>query len=296
MHRRTDDTFQFSLSVHHTILDGWSLFTFHAEVFHRDLRLLADPAAPQNPAPRSLFRDFIALERATVQSAGERRHWTEKFADYTPVTLPGGGAGAGQPATAEAYYTTIRGEVDDGIRQWRFTSTTDASHRSVESLLPGTLVEELVALAARGGRAVQERRRPPRTCKVIGTATGRHDVVTGVTANGRPEDVDSTDVCGMYLNMPPLRVDLAGGTWADLVRRVYEAEEEDAAAPLVPAGQHPVGPRRHRAVRQHVRLQPLPRARRRARLRDVGARQPRRVDRRLPGGTHQLHALHRVPA
>jgi amino acid adenylation domain-containing protein len=224
LHRRTDESFQWTLTEHHAIVDGWSLFTFHAEVFQRYLRLLDDPSAPREPSPRSLFRDFVAMERATATSAEERRYWTEKFADCTPVTLPGRADGA-TPAAGEVHDTSITGELADGVRRWRFTSTRDASHRSLESLLPEQLVEDLLALAARVGV-------PFKTVllaahlKVIGVATGRHDVVTGVTANGRPEDVDSTDVCGMYLNMPPLRVDVAGGTWTDLVRRVYEAEQE----------------------------------------------------------------------
>ncbi|MFI6685148.1 amino acid adenylation domain-containing protein [Streptomyces sp. NPDC050485] len=234
LHRRTDDTFQWSLTEHHAIFDGWSLFTFHAEVFQRYLQLLADPGSRPVPSPRSSFRDFIALERETAAAPEERQYWLDKYADYTPVTLPRWPDDDNGPAAALSEDTSITGRTEDGVQHWRFTSNREATHRSLEALLSEDVVEGLLDLAARTGV-------PFKTVlltahlKVIGAATGRPDVVTGITANGRPEDVDSTEVCGMFLNMPPIRVDLSGGTWGDLVQRVHHAEEE-----LLPHRRYPL--------------------------------------------------------
>ncbi|MFD8721809.1 amino acid adenylation domain-containing protein [Streptomyces sp. NPDC059629] len=234
LHRRTDDTFQWSLTEHHAIFDGWSLFTFHAEVFQRYLELLADPDSRPAASPRSSFRDFIALERETAADPQERQYWLDKYADYTPVVLPRWPEDGNGPGAALSQDTSITGRTEDGVRHWRFTSTREATHRSLEALLPQEVVEGLLGLAARTGVPFKSVLLTAHL-KVIGAVTGERDVVTGITANGRPEDVDSTEVCGMFLNMPPIRVDLAGGSWADLVRRVYRAEEE-----LLPHRRYPL--------------------------------------------------------
>ncbi|MFI6644564.1 amino acid adenylation domain-containing protein [Streptomyces sp. NPDC050504] len=234
LHRRTDETFQWSLTEHHAIFDGWSLFTFHAEVFSRYLELLADPASLPAPTPRSSFRDFIRLERQITADEDEKRYWLEKYADYSPVTLPLWPEDSAAPTASLTDDTSLDGSTEDGVRHWRFTSNRSATHRSLEALIPEPVVEGLLGLAARTGVPLKTVLLTAHL-KVIGAATGRHDVVTGITANGRPEDVDSTEVCGMFLNMPPIRVDIAGGTWGELVRRVYRAEEE-----LLPHRRYPL--------------------------------------------------------
>ena len=62
--------------------------------------------------------------------------------------------------------------------------------------------------------------------KVVGLLNGRRDVVTGLIANGRPEEPDGEKVLGIFLNTVPLRMRLAGGTWVDLARLSFEAERE----------------------------------------------------------------------
>ena len=199
LHRRTDDTFQWTLTEHHAILDGRGRATFQAEVFRRYLRLLRDPQAQTDPAPALSFRDFVALERETAASEDEQRYWTATLAGYEPVTLPRWPAGDTPSAGADG---------------------------SLESLLPEELAERLRSLAALVGVPLETVLLAAHL-KVIGAATGRHDVVTGLTVDGRQEGrADAEEVCGMFLNVPPLRVDLVGGTWGELVRRVHAAEQE----------------------------------------------------------------------
>src|SRR5439155_7813740 len=64
---RGAERFQFGLSFHHAILDGWSVATLLTELFgDYSARLRDTPLRLE--APRSLYRDFVALEQEAVAS------------------------------------------------------------------------------------------------------------------------------------------------------------------------------------------------------------------------------------
>ncbi|TDC85040.1 amino acid adenylation domain-containing protein [Micromonospora sp. KC606] len=232
LHPRTDSTFQWTVTEHHAIFDGWSLFTNMSEVLERYLRLLKDPHAPADPPPASLFRDFIAVERESLTSPADREFWRAKLADFTPGFLTAWPAPPG--VASDAGDTSVTGEDVDGVRHWRLTSTQSAVHRGLEALVPASLCDDLLAAAATA-RVPLKSVLLAAHLKVLGLATGRTDVVAGLTANGRLEEKDSTEVLGMFLNVPPIRVDLAPGTWRELVRRVFDAEQE-----LLPHRRYPL--------------------------------------------------------
>ncbi|WP_165777664.1 non-ribosomal peptide synthetase [Amycolatopsis antarctica] len=234
LHRRTEHTFQWTVTEHHAIFDGWSLFSTQAEVLGRYLALLDDPATAPTPAPASQFRDFIELERAAIASPESKRYWQDTLDGYAPVPLPLWPARASGPAGADDYDSAVHGETEGEVRQWRFTSTRTASHRSLEALIPLEVCDALLELAAKAGVPFKSVLLAAHM-KVMSQSTGQTDVVTGLTAHGRPEDVDSTDVRGMFLNVPPIRAEIAGGTWLDLVRRVFHAEED-----LLPHRRYPL--------------------------------------------------------
>src|SRR5207248_10618801 len=52
------------------------------------------------------------------------------------------------------------------------------------------------------------------------------DVVTCVVSGGRPEIPDGERVAGLFINSMPFRVSLDGGSWSNLVTRVFETERE----------------------------------------------------------------------
>ena len=72
IHRRTDETFQFTLTACHAIVDGWSLQSTLAEIFHTYFALLRNTSIPEHKPFATSFRDFIALEQAVsnLKSAG----------------------------------------------------------------------------------------------------------------------------------------------------------------------------------------------------------------------------------
>ena len=113
-HRLGEDSFQLTIAEHHAILDGWSFTSLLAEILHRHAELLADPAAPAAPAPRSGFRDLVAAERAAMAEpelagvlAGEAAR-RGRPAAAAPGPRPGAAAGRAWRAHHRARDTGCR--------------------------------------------------------------------------------------------------------------------------------------------------------------------------------------------
>ncbi|KRD23275.1 non-ribosomal peptide synthetase [Streptomyces sp. Root264] len=194
-HRLTGDTFRWTQTEHRALLDGPSRTAFRTEVLDRYRRLLDDPLAPREPAPAAAFREFVDLERRTAASEEVQRFWADALAGCEPCTLPH----RPEPRPA-APYGTIECEVPEEAVE-RLRVTAEQLGIPLRSLL----------LAAHA--------------KAIGVATGRASVVTGVVTDGRPEGAAGADALGMFANVTPLRADLTGSTWGQLVRQVHATEE-----------------------------------------------------------------------
>ncbi|HEX5719284.1 MAG TPA: amino acid adenylation domain-containing protein [Thermoanaerobaculia bacterium] len=199
VHLRTKGASQLTLSFHHAILDGWSVAAMLAELFHLYQEEVGEREAAVTPPPALAFRQFVALERATLGSGESRRFWLEQLDDSNFLSLPR------WPLPRQAPGLRIRrvavtSEVSDGL--WRLASSASVPLKSV------LLAAHLRVLALVGGQA------------------GRWDLVTGLVANGRPEVADGDRLLGLFLNTLPLRLKMAGGTWTDLVRATFEAERQ----------------------------------------------------------------------
>src|SRR6185295_15002704 len=62
--------------------------------------------------------------------------------------------------------------------------------------------------------------------RVMALLPGQSEVVTGLVSNGRPEQAGAERTLGLFLNTLPVRANLRGGTWEDLVRQTLEIEKE----------------------------------------------------------------------
>ncbi|MGW5116894.1 amino acid adenylation domain-containing protein [Streptomyces noursei] len=195
--RLAEDVYQLTLVEHHAILDGWSFTSLLAELLQRHAALRDDPASPPPPAPTSLFRDYVALEAATRASAASQEFWARRMSGVRPTRLGTAERGAGRGA-------------DTGVLE-RALPEALAAHVPVFAAANGVGAKS-VALAAH----VAALSRMART----------HEVVTGLTVNGRLADGAGTEARGVFLNTVPLRVPLDGETWTSLVRAVHQQESE----------------------------------------------------------------------
>ncbi|MEH1866381.1 MAG: amino acid adenylation domain-containing protein [Nostoc sp.] len=199
VHRRTHETFNLSLSFHHAIFDGWSLASMMSELFKRYLSLLGKGIDYVSLPLSITYRDFIALEQQALTSSQTQQYWSEKLQDSTFTKLYRWPSKSKNTDAQEIGLeeVTLSPEIFAGLKQLA---------QSAEVPLKSVL------LAAH--------------LRVLNFLSGEEDVVTGVVANGRPEQNDGERVLGLFLNTLPFRLQLAGGTWIDLVQKVFAAERE----------------------------------------------------------------------
>ncbi len=197
IHRRTDDTFQFTLTEPHAISDGWSTMSTLTEIFEDYSAILRGETPPERPPFSTTFRDFVFLERQILASPAARDFWNRKLDELEPERLPRwpGGPVADPPGADHKPTATFGRRLVTGLE--RLAREAEAPIKSV-------------LLAAH--------------CKAMAILAGRTDVVTGLTTHGRPEEADGEQVRGLFLNTLPFRLDLRGGTWVELVQRTFAGE------------------------------------------------------------------------
>jgi amino acid adenylation domain-containing protein/non-ribosomal peptide synthase protein (TIGR01720 family) len=211
--RLTADTFQFTFTAHHTIIDGWSDGLFLTELFRRYLALLKNEVVPAEPALSVSFRDYVALEREALRSEEAKDYWLNKLGDSAITRLPrrADAPTGGAPSQVERLRVPVSAEVSQGLK-----SLAHEAGVPIKSVL----------LAAH--------------LRVLSLVAGQPDVLTGIVWNGRPETTDGERIIGLFLNTLPLRLPLRGGSWSDLARAAFAVERE-----LIPFRRYPLGQLQH---------------------------------------------------
>ncbi|WP_408646547.1 amino acid adenylation domain-containing protein [Tumebacillus avium] len=257
LHLLADDTVQFGLTEHHAILDGWSVASLLTEVFRTYAALLRGEEVADQPL-QAQFRDYVALEQQALQSPQSAQFWQDKLADANFGTLPRWPMTEGfhavesstdhrsrrdeKPETAQADET--RTPADNRQTEQAEASTARISYAEVA--IPEDVSEQLKDFARVAGVPVKSILLAAHL-RVMSLLTGQPDVVTGLVAGGRTEAEDGERTLGLFLNTLPLRLTLDGGTWLDLVRGAFSAEQE-----MLPHRRYPMA-----QVQQELGGQPL---------------------------------------
>ncbi|HKV06813.1 MAG TPA: amino acid adenylation domain-containing protein [Thermoanaerobaculia bacterium] len=197
VHPRGETDFQFTLSFHHAILDGWSSASLLTDLFRRYARLVRGEEAPPEPPLAVAYRDFIALERAALSSAEARDFWGRLLDGAEPARLPRIVPPAAAPGSAET--RNLRFRVDPAL--------SEAAHRAAQEA--GVPLKSLLL-------AIQ--------LQVSSVLGGTPDVLTALVSHGRPEHADGERALGLFLNTLPLRLRLRGASWTGLAREVFDLE------------------------------------------------------------------------
>lgn len=203
---RGDRSFQFIISFHHSCLDGWSLAAVITEIFQEYAALL-EGRDTRLGAPRIAYRDFIALEQQAIRSSASRKFWTDKLNNVTPQLLPRWPKSVG---------TNGHEQVRGPELQVADKTLAGLKHLAQKAGVP----LKTVLLAAH--------------LRVMNFLHGQNDILTGLISNGRPEEVDGEKLVGLFLNSVPLRLNLGGGTWTELVGQTFAAEQETVPHRRVP--------------------------------------------------------------
>ncbi len=196
VHRRSQNTFQFTVSSF--ALDGWCVASVITEVFQGYFAHLAGQLLPL-VVPTLSYRDFVALEQAALHSESQRDYWAAKLADRPAAALPH------WPATPQTTNVALQQRVTLSL-----DPTLVAGLQQLAQAIALPLKSILLAAHLR----------------VMRLLNAQADVLTGLEVNGRPEAHDGDQIIGVFNNIVPLRLSLAGGTWIDLVRAAFAAEQD----------------------------------------------------------------------
>ncbi|MFD9927334.1 amino acid adenylation domain-containing protein [[Kitasatospora] papulosa] len=195
VHKCTEDSWQFTITESHVILDGWSLDVLLGQLldaYHR-FRDGREPDPYDTPDVR--FADAVAAETRALASPESRDFWRDVVQRNEKFVLP---AGWGDDPESPLRPYTLKVPFDDLKGQLQ-NLATDAGV-SVKSVLLAAFL------------------------KVMGSLTEERAFFTGLTSHVRPEARGADRVCGMHLNTLPFPADDTAGTWRELVRQVFDRE------------------------------------------------------------------------
>ncbi|HSF43443.1 MAG TPA: amino acid adenylation domain-containing protein [Thermoanaerobaculia bacterium] len=196
IHVLTEDTFQNSLSFHHSLLDGWSVATLRTGLMRDYMATLRGEELPE-PLPDTGFRDFIALERQALESAETREMWLQNLEGATATPLPRWPRPPVASPRGHDHFVPVSPEVVDGLKR-----AAREAGVPVKSVLCASQL------------------------RVVQLVSGESDVILGIVSNGRPEEEGADQSLGLFLNTLPFRVRLGGESWADLARAAFALERD----------------------------------------------------------------------
>ncbi|MFD0271269.1 amino acid adenylation domain-containing protein [Streptomyces sp. NPDC127106] len=190
-----DEHYRYTVSQHNSALDGWSISLLHTQLFelYHQVREGRDTSRPETD---NHLRNFVGLETEALRSPASRDFWLKAMEDAQPADVP---PKPGATHTDDFQVVLRDVPLPEGLTQ-RISATADALSVPFKDVL----------LAAH--------------MKVLGMVSGQAKVMTGYEHSGRPELPGAETTLGLHLNTVPFQVDLEGGSWADLIRRVYRAE------------------------------------------------------------------------
>ncbi len=195
--RRSEDRVQVTFSFHHAILDGWSVATMITQMMQDYFRAMGRNIPHRERSLEMSFSDFIDLERRESSSEVHQYFWKKKLETLNYVSLP----------------------------RWPQSGQTGRNIKQLKVELSADLSEGISLLAKRTATPVKT------VClaahlRALALWYNRHDVVTGLIFNGRPEMEGAETVLGLFLNTVPFQLELVEGSFIDLLKQTFRAEQE----------------------------------------------------------------------
>ncbi|WP_442961649.1 amino acid adenylation domain-containing protein [Pseudoalteromonas sp. B62] len=195
VYRRTEDSFEFCLSFHHAVYDGWSNSSFISQLFIHYQNSMAGKALPA-PQTEYVFRDFVALELTALADPDAKNYWLSVLEDAPLKQIPN-----------------------------KLKSNNQHEDR-IDKLynVPGfsDLSQQLYTVAKKLGEPLQSVLLSAHA-KVLTSMSGHSQALSSVVVNGRPEYEGGDRGLGLFLNAMPVCFDLApDSSWSELVASVAE--------------------------------------------------------------------------
>ena len=200
----TDHELRLILTDCHIVLDGWSLTSLIADLLDLHRQTVAHSRAPEPPAAPA-FAEYVALERAALNSQEALEFWRGSLAELRPVRFSRRG-------TANA---VSAGDGAAPVHEVRRSYAALAEPIGELARLAGVPRRTVLVAAFHHTMSLFAER---------DEAAAGHSV--GLVTNGRPEVAGADRMRGLFLNTVPFGVSRPRGSWLDLLHAVFAAEQE----------------------------------------------------------------------
>lgn len=207
IHRRSDTSFETSISFHHAVYDGWSLSLFISQLFGYYQTLL-NGSQLVAVEPEFVFRDFVSQEQQVLGDEKAKNYWIKLLEDAPMQQIP-------------------RNPIELDPKRERKTRLY-----VVEEFRP--LANQLYQLANQLGVPLQSVLLTAH-CKVLTILSGQSKALTLLVANGRPEYEGGDRGLGLFLNALPMCFDMGERSWASLIKSVASQVTESMEYRLYPS-------------------------------------------------------------
>ncbi|MEV7130823.1 amino acid adenylation domain-containing protein [Streptomyces sp. NPDC093260] len=189
--RLAEREYRFVFTAHHILLDGWSMPLVLGELMEL---YLAGGDIDRLP-PVTPYRDYLGWLAGQDREAAERA-WKGALAGARPTLVAG-------PATGAALPESLIEDVDPAL------ATALVERARALGLTPNSVFQTAWAL-------------------VLGSLTGRDDVVFGETVSGRPPELPGVEkMVGLFINTLPVRLRLdAALTLGEQARLLQDGQAE----------------------------------------------------------------------
>ncbi|BBZ22578.1 non-ribosomal peptide synthetase [Mycolicibacter hiberniae] len=170
--RSAPGQYRLILTVHHLLLDGWSMAVFFDEMVAIYRAGGTDPLPPPRP-----YRDYIGWLAGQDTDAAAQR-WREYLAPLSAPTMLAGGRAAVGGAAPQTHQVSLDDDATAGLTEW--------ARR--HGLTLNTVLQFAWAV-------------------VLGRLTDRTDVAFGSVVSGRPQQLTGVEtMVGLFINTVPVAV------------------------------------------------------------------------------------------
>lgn len=186
--------FEFVISFHHSVLDGWSRATLTTELYGYYRQLLSGDI----PVPHKqdwTYRQYIALELASLNNEDIKAHFIRELEDIPGEQIP-------------------KNTMND-------TAVELSRHQMLNVVLSKNVSLSLIQVARELGVGLQSVLLAAHF-KVLSTFSGQRNALTCITTNGRPEQSGAEKSLGLFLNSLPLAIELKQQHWREFILTISD--------------------------------------------------------------------------
>ncbi|TQV81087.1 non-ribosomal peptide synthetase [Aliikangiella coralliicola] len=201
IHLLSDREIQFSISFHHSIIDGWSDAILLTELLTAIISLSQEKELPERTLS-SKFSDFVKLELSALDDPEFKQFWRDKLKDLSYTSIP-------------ALKNVSRNKVTSKVHSQQIVIEEPVSNnlKAIAKTI-GVPLKTLLLTAH---------------MRVLNLIAAQDDITTCLVSAGRPVSEDGDQVLGLFINSIPLRIKFGGlrkATWRKLIEETFSEENQ----------------------------------------------------------------------